>query len=58
MKISVRSEVKYTIELSETEAGHLMALVQNAVSDNDTGGDTDIRRKIWDALESEGLKPR
>ena len=58
MKISVRNEVKYTIELSETEAGHLMALVQNAVSDNDTGGDTDIRRKIWDALESEGLKPR
>ena len=50
MKSTIQKTTVYTLELDEEEAAWLRGLVQNQLTEHERPIDSEMRKKIWDAL--------
>lgn len=55
---TICAERRIVLEMDEEEAGKLMAMVQNPFSSDEAKEISELRIKIWNALESQGIRPR
>jgi hypothetical protein len=50
MKVNVKSETIYTLELTEAEATWLRGLMQNKIHEDETEQDQQYRELFWNAI--------